>query len=226
MRLLWTSSIAARFRIFRTDVAGVAAIEFAFLVPVLLVMTFGTIEMSRAVIVHKRFQRATAMVGDLVSREKDLWPEDKAIASVTTADAKSALAGIMLSAEHVLDPYSVDTLQIRVYQAWANVSTPTQAKIEWSYEYTFHTKSAATVGCGDKITLDQDVLSGNGRAIVVEGTYTYTPILVNLLPSIISQSATWFDRMRMTPRDSPSVLYLPALNNNNTWDSPSLVPCQ
>ncbi len=221
----WSSSISARFRIFRTDVAGVAAIEFAFLVPLLLMMTFGTIELSRAVIVHKRFQRATAMVGDLVSREKQLWPEDKALASVTTADAKSALAGIMFSAEHAMDPYDADSLQIRVYQAWANLSTPTRAKVEWSYQYTFHSKSAATVGCGDAITLDDGLLVGNGRAIVVEATYTYTPILVNLLPSIISQS-TWSDKMMMTPRDSPSVLYLPALNNNNTWDSPSLAPCQ
>jgi Flp pilus assembly protein TadG len=225
MRLPWTSSISPRARSFRADVAGVAAIEFALLVPLLLMMTFGTIELSRAVIVHKRFERATAMVGDLVSREKQLWPEDKATSSVTTADAKNALAGIMLSAEHVLDPYSVDTLQIRVYQAWANMATPLQAKKEWAYQYTFHSNSAVTVGCGDKATLDNGLLTGNGRAIVVEATYTYTPFLANLLPSILSQS-TWSDRMVMTPRDSPSVLYLPGLNNNNTWNSPSLVPCQ
>ncbi len=82
-----------------------------------------------------------------------------------------------------------------------------------------------TTGCGTEITVDNGLLIGNGRAIVVEATYTYTPILVNLLQSIISQS-TWSNKMIMTPRVAPSVLNLPALNNNNTWDSPSLTPCQ
>ena len=53
----------------------------------------------------------------------------------------------------------------------------------------------------------------------------YTPLLTNLLPNIISQM-TWTDTMVMTPRDVPSVMFLPALNNSNTWDQPSLAACQ
>jgi hypothetical protein len=32
--------------------------------------------------------------------------------------------------------------------------------------------------------------------------------------------------MVMAPRDAPSVLFLPGLNNSNTWDSPSKAACQ
>jgi Flp pilus assembly protein TadG len=221
MRKLWPPSISAKFRAFRTDRAGVAAVEFALLVPVLLIMTFGTIELSRALIVHKRFQRTVSMVGDLVTREKQLWPEDEDTANVTTADAKASLAGIMKSVTHAMEPYSVTPLTLRVYQVWANLNEPTKTKIEWSYQYP----SEATVGCGDDKTIDTGILVGNGRAVFIEAQYHYTPLLGNLLPSIMREM-TWSDTMVMTPRDVPSVMFLPGLNNSNTWDNPSTAACE
>jgi Flp pilus assembly protein TadG len=215
------ASLAAQFRIFRTDVKGAAAIEFAFLVPVLLFMTFGTVEMSRALIVNKRFQKATSMVGDLVTREKQLWPESENSANVTTSDAKATLAGIMKSVSHSMQPYSTTPLTIRVYQVWANLTDPTKTKIEWSYQYP----TAATTGCGTAKSVDNGVLVGNGRAVFVEAQYKYTPLLGKLLPAMF-QNMNWTDTMVMTPRDVPSVMYLPGLNNSNTWDSPSVAACQ
>jgi Flp pilus assembly protein TadG len=221
-------SLFTRFRIFGRDASGVAAVEFALLAPLLMLMTFGTVEITRAVIVHKRFQRAASMVGDLVTRESQLWSADEADASVTTADAKATLAGIMGSITHVMTPYSSSSLTVRVYQVWASLSDPTQTKIEWSYQYP----TGGTTGCGDLKTVDQGVLVGNGRAVFVEATYSYTPILSNLLPNVIQQMS-WSDTMIMMPRGTsptggsmPTVMYLPGLNNSNTWNSPSVAACQ
>jgi len=184
-------------------------------------MTFGTLEISRALIVHKRFQRATSMVGDLVTREKQLWAEDKDSSDVTTADAKATLEGIMQSIVHAMQPYSATPLQLKVYQVWASMSDPTQTKVEWTYQYP----GGATVGCGDKKVVDAGVLPANGRAIFVEAQYQYTPLMQNLLPSVIRQ-VTWKDTMVMTPRDVPSVMYLPGLNNSSTWEQPSPAACK
>jgi Flp pilus assembly protein TadG len=221
MHLSLISRIAARLRTFRMDLSGIAAVEFGLLVPLLMMMTFGTVEISRALIVHKRFQRATSMVGDLVTREKQLWAQDEDASNVTTADAKATLAGIMQSVAHIMQPYNATPLQLKVYQVWASMSDPTQTKVEWTYQYP----TGATVGCGVKKTIDTGVLTGNGRAIFIEAQYQYTPLLLNLLPSIIRQ-VTWNDTMVMTPRDVPSVMYLPGLNNSNTWDNPSAAACQ
>lgn len=221
MRLPLISALAARLRTFLNEASGIAAVEFGLLVPLLMMMTFGTVEISRALIVHKRFQRATSMVGDLVTREKQLWPQDEDASNVTTADAKATLAGIMKSIAHVMQPYSAAPLQLKVYQVWASMSDPTQTKVEWTYQYP----TAATVGCGDKKTIDTGVLTGNGRAIFVEAQYQYTPLFMNLLPSIIRQ-VTWTDTMVMTPRDVPSVMFLPGLNNSSTWDNPSQDACK
>jgi Flp pilus assembly protein TadG len=53
----------ASMRTFLLNSSGVAAVEFALLAPLLMLMTFGTFEITRALIAHKRFQRATAIVG-------------------------------------------------------------------------------------------------------------------------------------------------------------------
>ena len=206
-----------------------AGIEFALIAPILMVMTLGTIEFSRALIVHKRFQRAASMVGDLVTREKQLWPSTTADSSATTTDAVNTLNGIALSVGHAMQPYSVSTFQFKVYQVWANMTSPTQTKVEWSYKSPIGAPgSNGTRGdpaCASPRSVDQGVLQGNGRAIIVEATYTYSPLLKGLLPSLI-HDMNWSDTMIMTPRDVPSVLFLPALNNNNTWASPSTAACQ
>lgn len=206
----------------KTDIAGVAAVEFGLLAPLLLLMTFGTIELSRALIIHKRFQRSASMVGDLVTREKQLWPEDMADANVTTADAAKSLSGIMTAAQHSMLPYGATPLQITVYQVWANPNDGTATRIEWRYKYNWlgggsQSEGTCTNIASTKKTIDKNVLNGGGRAVFVEGRYAFTPLLTNLLPNIIRQ-VTWTDTMVLTPRDVPSVMFLPGLNNGADWN--------
>ena len=75
------------FRRFGANTAGVAAIEFAYLAPLLLLATFGTFEVARAVLMHKRFQRVSAMIGDLVAREQQI--------GTTINEAQAEMAGIL-----------------------------------------------------------------------------------------------------------------------------------
>jgi Flp pilus assembly protein TadG len=215
------SIFAARLRGFAKSTSGVAAVEFAYIAPLLMLMTFGTFEVTRALIVHKRFQRATAMVGDLVARESKLWPADEDEASVTTSDAKATLNGILQSVEHTMEPYSSSPLQITVYQLWASMSDAKKTKIEWSYQYP----AGTTSGCGDpKAMPETGMLQPGGRAIVVEAKYKYTPLLSNLLPGFVQQM-NWSDTMTFAPRNVPTIEFLPGLNNDKTWDNPSKAAC-
>jgi Flp pilus assembly protein TadG len=58
------------------DEKGVAAVEFGLIAPVLLLMLVGTIEVSRAVSMDRRFGTVTSMVADLVAREKTITSGD------------------------------------------------------------------------------------------------------------------------------------------------------
>jgi Flp pilus assembly protein TadG len=178
----------SRIRAFLLNSSGVAAVEFAFIAPLLMLMTFGTFEISRALMVHKRFQRAAAMVGDLVAREGQIGS--------TPAEASTILDGMLISAEHVMEPFSSTPLQIAITQLRASPADANITKVEWAWSY----HSAAIANCGDlKSMPDQNMISKGDAAIVVEATYTYTPLLANIAPGI-AQSMTWSDTMTYSPR--------------------------
>lgn len=203
----------------KTDIAGVAAVEFGLLAPLLLLMTFGTIELSRALIIHKRFQRSASMVGDLVTREKQLWPEDMADASWTKSVSTGALAGMMSAAQHAMRPYSSTPLAVQVYQVWVDPTKSPPAKVEWSYGKNWTTQAVSSPNCGQAppFAVDKNILPNGGRVVFATAEYSYTPLLTNLLPSIIGPM-TWHYEIAMMPRNVPSVMYLPGLNNGKTLD--------
>lgn len=178
----------SRMRAFLFESSGVAAVEFAFIAPLLMLMTFGTFEISRALMVNKRFQRATAMIGDLVAREKQIGS--------SPTDASTTLGGMLVSAEHVMEPFSATPLQIAITQLRASSTDATVTKVEWAWSY----HSAEISNCGVvKSMPDQNMISKGDAAILVEAKYTYTPLLANIVPGI-AQSMTWSDTMTFAPR--------------------------
>lgn len=177
-----------RIKRFARQRSGIAAVEFAYLAPLLMLMTFGTFEIARALLVHKRFQRATSMVGDLVAREEQL--------GTSTATAKAALDGIMRSAENTLWPYSSTPLQVGILQLRASSLDATITTVEWSYSY--HNKTVAICPTIKAMPATNMITAGNA-AIVVESTYQYTPLLTNIIPGVV-KAMSWTDTMTFAPR--------------------------
>ena len=103
---------------FCTDRRGAAAIEFAFLAPVLLAMYFVTMEVSQGIETNKKVSRIASMVADLVTQQS----------SVTEADIK-AIMDIGIS---TLQPYNRSTPKIIVSSILiSNDPTPT-VTVDWS----------------------------------------------------------------------------------------------
>ena len=66
------SGVWARAMRFCSDRRGVAAIEFAFIVPVLLIMYFVTMEASQAIETSKKVSRIGSMVADLITQQQTI----------------------------------------------------------------------------------------------------------------------------------------------------------
>ena len=90
----------ARTSRLRRDIGGAAAIEFAFIVPLMVVMFIGTVELSQAITVDRRVNQVASSTGDLVARTNAL-----------TTSEMSAIMGVI---EQLLNPYDSTPLKLTV----------------------------------------------------------------------------------------------------------------
>ena len=188
MRLSIRQRIAIRLQIFKENCAGVAAVEFAYLLPLLILMTYGVIEASRAVMMHKRFQRSVAMVGDLVSRKQAIGDTD--------AQSTDELDGNLKSAEHTMQPYSAASLKMGVTAIQADAANASSTRVAWSFPYNGYPVQACNAL---KSMPAANMITKGNSAILVEAEYTYKPILSSLVPGF-NAAIKWTDTIAHAPR--------------------------
>jgi len=178
----------ALLRVWRC-IDGVAATEFAFLAPLLVLMYLGTVELSRAINTDRQFNSATAMTAELVSREAELGD--------TIAEADATLEGIIKSVEHVMSPYDTASLKLSIISVKASSDDATDTKVEWSYSHNGH---SAPSKCSP-YQLPADIVAEGESVIVVESSYLYEPIFTGVVPGF-SGKITWTDKSIHSPRNS------------------------
>ena len=179
-------SIGMRCRQLARDTRGVAAVEFAMLVPLLFVMFIGTLELGQAVGLDRRVTMATASTADLIAREK------------TATDA--SLDGIVEIVKHLLRPYDSTRLQLSIVAVRADTGNPNLTRVEWSKGYN---GGAAPARC-ETYTMPVGLLSAGSSAIVVETRFDYEPLIVS---HYLNSSVTLGDKAFHTPRDGSCVNY-------------------
>ena len=101
-----------------SDRRGVAAVEFAFIVPVLLCMYFITMEASQGIGVNKKVSRIGSAVADLITQQSQIQA--------------SEVIAIMKIGKSIIQPYnrSDPTIEVTAIQFDTN-STPV-ARVAWS----------------------------------------------------------------------------------------------
>ena len=158
--------LAAQLRAVVYDSRGVAAVEFALIVPVMMLLMLGVIELSYAIIIDRRVQQVAETVSDLTARlEKQ--PDAPTITNIVTAS------------QYILAPYpyrpAIITLQ-------SIVSSPTNAATQYqTWSCTFNS-SSASLSCACSMltyTLPQGVIGKNEQVIVGTANYDYKPISLN-----------------------------------------------
>lgn len=116
------------------DTHGIGAIEFAILVPVLLLLYLGALQTTIALSVAQRASRAAGTIADIVTQQSS--PMDK-----------SVLAAMPSVANAIFVPYAITgmTLKITGIQIDAN----SKATVAWSWEQdgtTAYTSGSAVTG--------------------------------------------------------------------------------
>lgn len=196
--MIKSSRIARRSRQliarFARDSRGLAAVEFAFIVPLMLMLLFGMIDTSSGVAIDRKVTLTTRSLSDLVSQGT----------SVSQTDLKNFFGfGVAIMA-----PYGVNSGELEQKVTQLAVDGSKNVKVVWSYSATI-ANNTATVTTGyakDTVvtTVPANLLVANTYLIWSEVKYSYTPITGYVLgKTVIPLSDETYTR----PRQSDKVDY-------------------
>ncbi|WP_417310584.1 TadE/TadG family type IV pilus assembly protein [Devosia sp.] len=148
-------------RQFRTQERGVAAVEFALILPFLLLLYFGTVEAASLYTVDRRVYTIAGTMGDLVSRE------DTSIATATLNDYFAA-------AQNIMRPYSTNGL--RQVLSLIEVADDGSVTVSWSRGFNGGIAREADSQFPLDANEQLNLMARGDFLVVSEIEYAYTPM--------------------------------------------------
>lgn len=221
----------ARDRRFLRANGGIAAVEFALVLPLMLLMYIGIIDLTRDVIASRKLDILSRTLSDLVSQQTS--------GSITNTQ----LATIFSASTTLMQPYTLAgltmTLSEVIIQAKSN-GTCCDALVKWSY-----TQNGTLRACGAPLTqvpngtlpsptnipaalINANANAGYGYAngkttylIIADTHYTYIPIF--------NQALSWFSAgmnktTYMVPRSPSNPVALTSASSAATGQSGIICP--
>jgi Flp pilus assembly protein TadG len=177
----------ARLRDLRGDRRGVAAIEFAIVLPFMLVLYIGGVELGDGMAIQVKVTNTTHTVADLVTQQTTTTTK-------ATVDALLAASSAMI-APYSSPPYSAANLVVTVSEVSTNASGA--ATVTWS-DSLHGTKRTV----GQVMTLPSQLAGQPNISLILgEVSYLYTP---NLGYNIVG-TVTISDSYYLFPRNSVSI---------------------
>lgn len=194
MRTRALSELLERFRLssarLSRDTSGIAAIEFAMIVPLMLVMIFGTIEISSGVAVDRKVSMVAQTMADLASR----------YTSVSSTD----LTNFTTIANAMMTPYSSTPLHMTVTEVYINPTTGL-GRAQWSTGYAVRATGSTVPVPAALVGRDSsnNVLA-NQYLLFAEVSYLYTPAVGYVMGKA---GVTLSDQTYTRPRQGNCVQY-------------------
>lgn len=144
--------------------AGVAAVEFALILPIMLTLYLGSIEVSSAIIADQRVTSVAGALGDLVAR---------ADGDITLGQ----LSDYFDAAKSTMTPYSSDGVSQVVTSVYVNADG--DASVRWSRR----DNNTAGYAAGSEYELPEELTDiARGKYVIVsEASLTYEPVFSYVL---------------------------------------------
>jgi Flp pilus assembly protein TadG len=168
------------------DRQGIAATEFAMILPFMFLLLIGMAEITGAMNHDRKVSRISNAIADLVAQAQ----------TVTTGE----LDGVLDLGEKILAPYPADELSIVV--ASVSFDEDGEASVDWSYDSTGG--APWTDGAAPPITLPDTINIANTSIVVSVATLGYEPPFAGIFTryfereSSIELSDAYYLRPRLT----------------------------
>jgi Flp pilus assembly protein TadG len=167
-------------RNFKKSERGVAAIEFALIIPVMLTTFFGVSEIANYILAARKVANVASSAADLVAQDT----------TITTGE----LNDIMNSLNVVLRPFNPASATIRITSVVAHPTTG-NTTVDWG-----DARNIAPRAAGSSVTIPNILLPGQS-VIMAEVSFTYTTLFGEYLTSGMTVSDTFY----LKPRRSTKV---------------------
>lgn len=165
------------------DARGVAAIEFALVAPILIVLYAGGFEIAQASTVYRKLTDTTVQLANVTSQYTTMSSTD--------------VSNVLNASSQIMSPYSTGPLTVVLSEVETD-SSGTTGTVQWSEPFQTTALSTST-----KISMPSGFQQPNSYYILAQTTYQYTPVIGSAFISPIAMSSQIF----MLPRASSSIPY-------------------
>jgi Flp pilus assembly protein TadG len=167
------------------DRRGIAATEFAVIVPIMLVMFFGVVEFSSGVAVDRKVTLMARTLSDLTSQ--------------STSVASSDMTNFFAASNAIMTPYSPAPTRSTISELYIDPNTLV-ARVQWS-------KGSSPRAVSSTVVVPSALAVAGTYLIYSEVSYLYTPAVGYVMSmSGVNLSDTSYTR----PRQSTCVFFSPA----------------
>jgi Flp pilus assembly protein TadG len=164
------------------DCRGLAATEFAIIVPMMLVMFFGTVEFTSGIAVDRKVTLLARTLSDLTSQSKSVADTD--------------LTNFFNASYAILAPYSNTPALETISELYVDPNT-LAARVQWS-------KGASPRAVSSTVAIPTTLAVGGTYLIFSEVSYLYTPAVGYVMAK---SGVTLKDTAYTRPRQSTCVFY-------------------
>jgi Flp pilus assembly protein TadG len=168
------------FRAVARETRGVSAVEFALVLPFLILLYLGGYQLSDAIAVQRKVTTTTRAIVDLTSR----------YTTVTNAD----LDMILNASRQIMAPYSTANSSMAISQI--TIDKDGKGTVAWSRPF-----QGDPLVVGDEFDVPADIRQPNTAILVASMTYIYTPVVARTLIGNIPMHEQIF----MSPRASNAI---------------------
>lgn len=172
--------VTKRLSEFARDKRGVSAVEFAMLLPLMLTLYLGGVEVSQGISIDRKVTLTARTVADLVAQ----------VSSIDTTGINAALG----AASAVMAPYPDDKAKITV--SVVDIDANGNAKVKWS-----NSKNGTARAVGSSVTLPTALNVKSTSLVWGEVSYDYQPSI----GYVVTGNMNLTDQIFMRPRLSETI---------------------
>lgn len=169
---------------FRSREDGIAAVEAGFVMPIMILLYLGSVELSFGIIADRKLTVATQTVADLITQYQ--------VIDDATVD------GVYTAASQIMAPYTTTTLGVDV--TGITVDAAGTATVAWTEHRGAGTAKHAV---NDTVTLPASINTPNSFIVFVEGGYGFNAGTHYFVQSQIDMS----DQFYMRPRIADTIVF-------------------